>query len=92
MHCSWNSGWPVPCTMTPSALVDGRMSQAEDNLKGSSVLTVQRRKMHQYLSFPDAETCIRMLWQLLKNDEHDIMYIIERENGKEFNTTITLSL
>lgn len=78
--------------MSPSALVDGKVSQAEDSLKRSSVLTVQRREMYQRLSFPDAETGVRMLWQLLKNDEHDVIYIIERGNGKEFNTTTTLSL
>lgn len=77
---------------TPSALVKGRVSQAEEYLKGSSVLTIQKREKYQGLSFPDAETCVRMLWQLLKNDEHDVMYITERNNGKDLNTTITLSL
>lgn len=91
MHCPWNSGWPVPCTMTPSALVDGRVSHAEEYLKGSSVLTIQRRETYQGLSFPDAETGVRMLWQLLKNDKHDVIYITKRDNGKEFSTT-TLSL
>lgn len=78
--------------MTPSASLDGWGSQVEEYLKGSSVLTVQRREMYQGLSFPDAETGVRVLWQLLKNDEHDVMYIMERGNGKELNTTTTLSL
>lgn len=82
MHCPWKSWWPVPCTMTPSALVNGRASQTEEYLKGSSALTIQR-EMYQGLSFPDAQTGVRMLWQLLKNDEHDVMYITERGNGKE---------
>lgn len=92
MHCPWNSWWPGPHTMTPSASVNGRASQAEEHLKGSSVLTIQRREMYQGFSFPDAETGVRMLWQLLKNDEHDAMYITERGNGKELNPTNTLSL
>lgn len=92
MHCPWNSGWSVSCTMTPSALLDGWVSQAEEDLKGSLVLTVQRGEMYQGLSFPDAETGVRVLWQLLKNDEHDVMYIMERGNGKELNITTTLSL
>lgn len=73
---------------TPSALVDGRVSQAEEYLKGSSVLTIQRREMYQGLSFPDAETGVRMFWHLPKND---VMYI-ERGNGKGLNTTTTPSL
>lgn len=78
---------------TPSALVNSRVSQAEEFLKGSSVLTIQQREMYQGLSFPDAETGVSMLWQFLKNDEHDvIMYIRERGTGKELNTTTTLSL
>lgn len=78
---------------TPSALVDGRVSQAEEYLKGSSVLTIQRREMSfGGLSFPDAETGVRMLWQCLKNDEHDVMHIRERGSGKELNTTTTLTL
>lgn len=43
--------------------------------------------MYQGLSFPDAETGVRVLWQLVKNDEHDVMYITERGGGKELNTT-----
>lgn len=62
-----------------SSVVNGRVSQAEEYLKGSSVLTIQRREMYQGLSFPDAETGVRMLWQLLKNDERDVMYITERQ-------------
>lgn len=78
---------------TPSALVHSRVSQAEEFLKSSSVLTIQRRDRYQGLSFPDAEADVRMLWQFLKNDEHDvIMYIRERRNGKELNNTTTLTL
>lgn len=38
---------------TPSALVKGRVSQAEEYLKGSSVLTIQKREKYQGLSFPE---------------------------------------
>lgn len=77
---------------TPSVLAEDRASQAEEFLKGSSVLTIQRREKYQGLSFPDAKAGVSMLWQLLKNDEHDVMYIRERGNGKELNTTTTLTL